>query len=1346
MAKDFRTKQIRTTKLIGSGGIDQSKPYLGLLIYSSSDAANYNGGTQGNLSTNWPNIGNDVWMAVGGTRNANGITRADGSSVLFIGDVVVSGTLWAERSIIEVDESVVGEFIAPNVAAMGLNKDTSENNVADGWARALVDPTTINDWTAPAHDPGATPPRRGTVSFNMVRGINGEYKYINEFPATYKDVFFHVSGSRGVRGTNDRGIALFEGDLHTSGNFSMSPHSVWTTDIILDNSTDDPPIIAQQNGFGKRWTEIAVQHKGANKFDVEIANSGSDPNSGIKFKVRAGDPDESALVFSGSGDLALDPAVPDGSPGGDGRGIIFNTDQDLSLQSVDWAGTHTSTEAWGKTFRLKRGGSNLEYKSFQISGLTLTASSGMLMGAPGNGANGFWGQALGLMFAGTTVSTPQQGPLGGGPGTAGLYYNNAAPFTNPHLGGPEHAFIMTASGGTQKLHIGAENVYVKGMAGVSIEASDPARDDPHGGPIHLYATGSGITMHGSVVINDNLTVHGDSIIGHVKTMTVEDPLILLNSGALSSNTGGGIAIASGSSFPNQSLVFGRSNSYNNTFIAGRLDVEDGHVASLGGTITTDIQAAGYRFGPWPQHIITASADMMVFSASRFAFEAGRSLFFNDMGGTVSMDDGAVFLKYNNGQHPGPQDLHIGIGSGSLVVAADSMEPTFLYLGGNTPGYTWFAQGASTNGGGTQLFTDQSLIISSSGGMYLSASQEIIISASYNPNNDGGYPAHRPVKIFGGKLILSSTNPLMGVDQGVKISGPENSIFGTMPNSSIWLDTAGSQNDPGDSPPPGWTPAGSPTGILISGSGHAMQAGIVYVNVRADELGLAWGGSDGNFQGGGPARPNENTVYGSWSGPGRFTDVNFMVSGSMNSMNSTTRGTALFMGDLKVSGAADFGALALDNLLLQGTAPGEPWVKFGADELVSINRTVSDQLQFTDTIAGGPYTLTDLATCPVVDNATVFTVVDSNIGNKYLSRIKTSGSISFDHNYNDSNPAPTRLRYSSDVGADIFFFVSGSKGGKVYPSVSPSLMSGPPSVAVFEGDLLTSGALYFEELDASIASSISVGPDSVSIYAKDVSGETRLFYRNDVMESPIGAGGSLDDAYNQPDGGGAPVAGAGAIIEVDDQPVQLQAEPSGGTEGQIVLALTGSLEVHGTADDITMAVGPNISFPGAYGGQVQATSSGADLMFGNNSTARLQTTVLKILGTSGNVQIQPTIKLSFASDTYTYLKQTMSTSALQIHNVQDGGEIQLYAGLSTGDGSYTTDGTVHIRGNVLPTEDDEFDLGSVTNRWANVYTGDLHLRNERGDWTIVEERDYLCVVNNITGKKYKMALEPIEDDE
>jgi hypothetical protein len=67
----------------------------------------------------------------------------------------------------------------------------------------------------------------------------------------------------------------------------------------------------------------------------------------------------------------------------------------------------------------------------------------------------------------------------------------------------------------------------------------------------------------------------------------------------------------------------------------------------------------------------------------------------------------------------------------------------------------------------------------------------------------------------------------------------------------------------------------------------------------------------------------------------------------------------------------------------------------------------------------------------------------------------------------------------------------------------------------------------------------------------------------------------------------------------------------------------------------------------------------------------------------------------------------------------------------------------ITSSIVPTHNVTWNLGSPTLRWANIYTGDLHLQNDRGDWTIVEEKDFLCVVNNKSGKKFKMMLEPID---
>ena len=65
------------------------------------------------------------------------------------------------------------------------------------------------------------------------------------------------------------------------------------------------------------------------------------------------------------------------------------------------------------------------------------------------------------------------------------------------------------------------------------------------------------------------------------------------------------------------------------------------------------------------------------------------------------------------------------------------------------------------------------------------------------------------------------------------------------------------------------------------------------------------------------------------------------------------------------------------------------------------------------------------------------------------------------------------------------------------------------------------------------------------------------------------------------------------------------------------------------------------------------------------------------------------------------------------------------------------------GAITPTTDNDLSLGSATHRFANIYTNDLHLANERGDWTIIEEEEYLSIRNNKSGKLFKFVLQEIE---
>lgn len=214
MAKDFRSDRVRTRAIIGTGSVVAGKKNLNLMFYSGSKATNHDGANSISATT----IGDDVWLYIDGVPNSvvDPGLKAHGSTVLFGGDVVVSGTLWSERSVVEVDDSVPGDFKAFNKIIGGMV--TSPENYKTGFARILVDPTTAN--------PSAN--RDGTISFNMVQGVDGAYAYATQFPSKHKDVFFHVSGSRGVRDSNDRGLALFDGDVHVSGNLSLSPLSIFT--------------------------------------------------------------------------------------------------------------------------------------------------------------------------------------------------------------------------------------------------------------------------------------------------------------------------------------------------------------------------------------------------------------------------------------------------------------------------------------------------------------------------------------------------------------------------------------------------------------------------------------------------------------------------------------------------------------------------------------------------------------------------------------------------------------------------------------------------------------------------------------------------------------------------------------------------------------------------------------------------------------------------------------------------------------------------------------------------------------------------------------------------------------
>jgi len=69
--------------------------------------------------------------------------------------------------------------------------------------------------------------------------------------------------------------------------------------------------------------------------------------------------------------------------------------------------------------------------------------------------------------------------------------------------------------------------------------------------------------------------------------------------------------------------------------------------------------------------------------------------------------------------------------------------------------------------------------------------------------------------------------------------------------------------------------------------------------------------------------------------------------------------------------------------------------------------------------------------------------------------------------------------------------------------------------------------------------------------------------------------------------------------------------------------------------------------------------------------------------------------------------------------------------------------------MLPDVDATRNLGEPGTRWQNVFTADMHFSNvgtggndvdgSEGNWTLQEGKDDIYMINNISGKKYKINL-------
>ena len=108
------------------------------------------------------------------------------------------------------------------------------------------------------------------------------------------------------------------------------------------------------------------------------------------------------------------------------------------------------------------------------------------------------------------------------------------------------------------------------------------------------------------------------------------------------------------------------------------------------------------------------------------------------------------------------------------------------------------------------------------------------------------------------------------------------------------------------------------------------------------------------------------------------------------------------------------------------------------------------------------------------------------------------------------------------------------------------------------------------------------------------------------------------------------------------------------------------------------------------------------------------------------------KLGFVQDDFA---ECIHSSANGLLDLEAGTAVLIAAGGSGETLRVTSTG-------IVPASDNAINLGATGARFNNIFTGDLNLRNDRGDWTLIEEEDFISFRNNMTGRRFRMVMEDI----
>tara|TARA_Y100001972_G_C7667883_1_gene338370 strand:- start:11032 stop:14883 length:3852 start_codon:yes stop_codon:yes gene_type:complete len=172
------------------------------------------------------------------------------------------------------------------------------------------------------------------------------------------------------------------------------------------------------------------------------------------------------------------------------------------------------------------------------------------------------------------------------------------------------------------------------------------------------------TFANNLTVTGDLTVNGTTTTVNTDNLIVEDPVVLLGSGASSANTNGGLALLSGSSVANNSLVIGRVA--NDTWGVGRKDVTGGSVTTLADMTLVDFKAAGITASSLTLDSTAVTSTAAELNLLDGGTSVGSSITISDSDGFIVNDAGTMktipasdLKTYTGGGASAADDITVG---------------------------------------------------------------------------------------------------------------------------------------------------------------------------------------------------------------------------------------------------------------------------------------------------------------------------------------------------------------------------------------------------------------------------------------------------------------------------------------------------------------------------------------------------------------------------------------------------------------------------------------------------------------------------------------------------------------